>query len=67
MDTRRPVLVSASDIAVHLRTPVGTIRRWAHEDGWQPHGTRRTRTWNLWDAQDSYDRRHTAKDQVACA
>lgn len=67
MTARRPILASAGDIAVHFRIPVGTIRRWAHEDGWQPHGTRRTRQWDLRDAQDSYDRRHTAKDQAACA
>lgn len=65
MIKRRLILLCASDIAVHYRVAPGTIRRWACQDQWHPYGTRRFRTWSLWDAQESYERRHT--DTAACA
>lgn len=64
---RLPVLVDTEAIACHIGVPAGTIRRWAHEDGWPPHGTRRFRKWNLWDAEKSWADRHArhADQQVA--
>lgn len=58
--------VSVADLAFHFSVSEGTIRRWACEDHWMPHGTRRYRYWAMEDAQRGYDRRH-AQVQPACA
>jgi len=58
MTKPRLILVSTLEAAIHYRVATGTIRRWAHEDGWRPYGTRHARQWNLVQVQDSYDRRH---------
>jgi hypothetical protein len=54
----RVQLVDTEAIAVRYGVATGTIRRWAHEDRWPAHGTRRHRLWSLADAQAAYDRRH---------
>jgi uncharacterized protein YjcR len=54
-------------LALHYGVPQGTLRRWAHEDGWTPHGGRRTRQWDMDQVQASYDRRRHATGQAACA
>lgn len=55
-----PIRVSVSDAAKLFDVPTGTIRRWASEDDWTPHGTRRRRRWELPQVQESYDRRRAA-------
>jgi hypothetical protein len=60
-----PIQVSAAEAAHLFDVPVGTIRRWAHEDGWTPHGPRHRRRWELDQVQASYDRRR-AHDTRAC-
>lgn len=67
MIKRRLMLLDTEAIAGHYGVATGTIRRWASQDHWHPYGTRRYRQWSLWDAQDSYDRRHTDNDTAACA
>lgn len=49
-----PILVDTEALAVYLGVPVGTIRYWAHTDRWTPHGTTRTRRWELDQARTSY-------------
>ena len=49
-------LLDTDAIARHYGIPTGTIRYWAHKDGWTPYGTRRHRQWNLHEAQTSFDR-----------
>lgn len=58
-------LISTADAAKVFRVPVGTLRRWAHEDGWTPHGTPRWRRWELDQVQASYDRRRAVSDPPA--
>ncbi|RKT49299.1 hypothetical protein [Saccharothrix australiensis] len=55
-------LLDTEAIAHHYGVAPGTIRRWASEDGWHAYGTRRTRTWDLSQAQASYDKRHPPED-----
>lgn len=52
-----PIQVSTADAAHIFRVPRGTIRRWANEDDWTPHGSRARRRWELDQVQASYDRR----------
>lgn len=67
MIKQRLRLLDTTAIALHYGVAVGSIRRWACEDGWTPYGGRRTRQWNLIEAQASYERRHAVLDQQACA
>lgn len=53
------VLVDTEALALHHDVAVGTIRRWASEDRWQPYGTRRHRLWSMDDAAESARRRRT--------
>ncbi|NUT53695.1 MAG: hypothetical protein HOV94_41360 [Saccharothrix sp.] len=53
-------LLDTEAIALHYGVAPGTVRRWASQDRWHPYGTRRTRRWDLNQAQQSYDRRHPA-------
>lgn len=62
---KRPLDIQA--LALHYQVPQGTLRRWAHEDGWTPIGTRRTRQWDMNEVQASYDRRRHARVDAACA
>jgi uncharacterized protein YjcR len=55
-----PQLVHTADIARHFGVSLGTVRRWACEDRWNPHGTRHQRQWDLREAQASWDKRHRA-------
>jgi len=58
--------VCTADVAKHFGIPIGTVRRWAMEDRWPAHGTRRNRYWSLSDAQASYEkRRRHAEDDAA--
>jgi hypothetical protein len=66
MIKQRAVLLDTAAVAVHYGVAVGTVRYWASVDHWHPYGSRRKRQWNLWDAQASYERRHTESDD-ACA
>jgi hypothetical protein len=34
--------------------PLGTLRYWANSEPWTPHGTRRTRRWDLAEARATY-------------
>lgn len=63
--TRR--LVDTEALAVHYGVATGTIRRWASEDRWQPHGTRRCRQWSLTDAQTSWEARNPPMSTRDCA
>lgn len=51
------ILVSVAEATRIWRRPAGTLRRWAHEDGWRPFGGPRSRHWDSDEVQDSYDRR----------
>lgn len=51
------VLVTAEEAVQIFRVPVGTLRRWAHEDGWRRFGGSRSRHWGIVEVQASYDRR----------
>lgn len=51
-------LLDTVAIARHYGVATGTVRRWASEDRWQPHGTRRHRLWSLAAAQASWERRN---------
>lgn len=50
--------MTAADLARIFRVPLGTIYRWAHEDGWKRHGW--PRVYDMDDVQESYDRRRHA-------
>jgi hypothetical protein len=58
-----PVLCDVVTIAHHYGVALGTVRRWAHQDGWAPHGTQpgspHRKNWDLRDAQRSWARRHS--------
>lgn len=51
------ILVTVAEASQLLKTPVGTLRRWAHEDGWDRHGGQRSRHWKLDQVQAGHDRR----------
>lgn len=53
-------LISTADASQLFGVPVGTLRRWAHEDSWTPKGPARWRRWPLEQVQASYDRRRAA-------
>lgn len=57
-------LLDVEAIARHYGVAEGTIRRWAHEDRWQPYGTRRRRLWNLTEVQRSYVRRYPPETEA---
>jgi len=59
---QRLPLADAQMIAVHYRVAVGTVHRWASEDGWRPYGTRQRRLWDLNEAQHSYKKRRPELD-----
>lgn len=59
MPTATLRLLDTEALARHYGVANGSIRRWACEDHWTPYGGRRTRQWDLDQAQASYDRRHT--------
>jgi uncharacterized protein YjcR len=50
-------LLDTVSLARHYGVAVGTIHRWAHEDGWMKYGPRRARLWDMAQAQASYERR----------
>ncbi|MCD2193494.1 hypothetical protein LQ327_08875 [Actinomycetospora endophytica] len=50
-------MVDPEALAVHIGVPVGTIYRWAHEDGWQKFGRDRRRLYRIADAEASADKR----------
>lgn len=58
MTSPRIRLADTASLARHYGVAIGTIHRWAHEDGWVKYGTRRARLWNMAEAQTSYERRH---------
>ncbi|MGH3858225.1 hypothetical protein, partial [Actinokineospora sp.] len=47
-----------------LAVPVGTLWRWAHEDGWRTSGTRARRLVHRDDALDSHARRRQPTEQA---
>ena len=65
MIKQRKRLAPTASVAYLFDVAVGSVRRWASEDGWTPYGTRRHRLWDLNQAQASYDRRHP-KPEPAC-
>lgn len=58
MSDARPILATVAEIAVHYRVAPGTVRWWAHKDGWTAYGTRRHRRWDLRQAQESWSKRN---------
>jgi uncharacterized protein YjcR len=64
---QRLVLLDTEAIAHHFKVAPGTIRRWASQDQWHPYGTRRHRTWSLWEAQASWEHRHSRDQTETCA
>ncbi|MGH3549022.1 MAG: hypothetical protein ACRDQU_13105 [Pseudonocardiaceae bacterium] len=57
--------VTTADASRLFDVPVGTLRRWAHEDHWTPHGVPRYRRWEHPQVQASYDRRRAAAHQAS--
>ncbi|MGH3847064.1 MAG: hypothetical protein ACRDS0_37435 [Pseudonocardiaceae bacterium] len=57
--------VSTADASHLFGVPVGTLRRWAHEDRWTPHGTSRYRRWDYAAVQASHDRRRADAHQAS--
>lgn len=53
----RDLLLTTAEAAQLFDVPVGTLRRWAHEDQWTPHGSTRHRQWLHSQIQGSYDQR----------
>jgi hypothetical protein len=51
-------LLDTEALALHYGVAVGTIRRWASEDGWHGYGTRRHRQWDMAEARRSWEKRH---------
>lgn len=51
------ILVTVAEASRLLKTPVGTLRRWAHEDAWDRHGGQRSRHWKLEQVQAGFERR----------
>jgi len=66
MIKQRKRLAPTASVAYLFDVAVGTVRRWASEDGWTPYGTRRHRVWDLNQAQASHDRRHPPVENPAC-
>lgn len=60
----RPILVDYEALAVHLRVPVGTLRRWRSEDGWTAYGTDRARRWDLNEATASAQARDRGDEEA---
>lgn len=59
------LLVTATEAATLFRVPIGTIRRWAHEDHWHPFGGPRSRHWRMDDIDASYTSRRSATPTCA--
>lgn len=59
---RPPKLLDVEALAFHYSVSQGTIGRWASEDGWKRYGRRSRRLWNLYEAQESFTRRHGRAD-----
>ena len=58
-------LISVAEAHRIYRVPVGTLRRWAHEDAWTRYGGPRSRHWSWAEVQAGFDRRRA--DHAACA
>jgi hypothetical protein len=48
---------TAAEMARFFKVPVGTVHRWAHEDGWDRIRVRGVTRYSFPDAQKSYDER----------
>lgn len=59
---RNGILLSVAEAAQLFHVPVGTLRRWAHEDGWERYGGERSRHWRLEQVQASYERRRAENE-----
>jgi len=53
------ILITVKEATEIFKVPAGTLRRWAHEDGWERFGGPRSRYWHIDQVQDSYDRRRS--------
>jgi uncharacterized protein YjcR len=60
-------LLDTEALAHHHHVAPGTIRRWAHEDGWHPYGTRRFRLWSMAEAKASAEKRQPPNEGSDCA
>lgn len=67
MNKPRLRLLDTEALALHHGVACGTIRRWAHEDGWHRYGTRRHRLWSMAEVQASAERRQPPNEGVSCA
>ncbi|GLZ36229.1 hypothetical protein Lesp02_84160 [Lentzea sp. NBRC 105346] len=57
----RKRLADTAAIAAHFGVAPGTVRSWASRYRWTRYGTRRTRQWDLNEAQATYSK-HIRKD-----
>jgi len=65
---RSTTLLDARALAWHLRVPVGTVYRWAHEDRWPRTSVkRRPVRYDLKAAERSATRRHAGTFRDTCA